>query len=232
MFPNASVIKNVMKIDLITLFPEMASGFLSESMLAQAQKKGILQIGVHDLRKWSNDPKHNRVDDRPFGGGAGMLLKPEPIFDAIEALKTPKSHVVYLAPDGEKLSPKIAENLAKKEHIIFLSGHYEGIDERAREKLFHQEISIGEYILTNGTLPACVVIDCLCRFVPGVLGNEKSLTNESFCNNLLSFPQYTRPAEYKGMRVPEVLMEGNHAEIEAWRKRKAAERKDQRTEKF
>lgn len=225
-----------MRIDLITLFPAMASGFLSESMLAQAQKKGILQIHVHDLRQWSTDEKHKTVDDRPFGGGPGMLLKPEPIFEAINELRTPETHVVYLAPDGEMLTPMLAQGLAKtlnvKKHVIMLSGHYEGIDERVREKLVDQEISIGSYILTNGTLPACVVIDCMCRFVPGVLGNENSLTNETFSNNLLSFPQYTRPAEYQGMKVPEVLLGGNHAEIEAWRQRKAAERTQKRTPLF
>lgn len=220
-----------MKIDLLTLFPAMAEGFLSESMLAQAQKKGILQIGVHDLRKWSDDVKHRSVDDRPFGGGPGMLMRAEPIAAAIESLKTPDSHVVYLAPDGEKLSPAVAQTLTQKKHLIFLSGHYEGIDERIRETLIDQEISIGEFILTNGTLPACVVIDCLCRFIPGVLGNENSLTQESFCNNVLSFPQYTRPAEWRGMRVPEVLLGGNHAEIEAWRRAKAGERKVERSKK-
>ncbi len=213
-----------MRIDLITLFPDMATGFLNESMLARAQEKGLVEIKVHDLRQWSNDPKHRTVDDRPFGGGPGMVLKPEPIFDAINALKTPESHVVYLAPDGDMLSPAVAQKLSSKKHIIMLSGHYEGIDERVREKLIDQEISIGSYILTNGTLPACVVIDCLCRFVSGVLGNENSLTNESFSNSLLSFPQYTRPAEYQGMQVPEVLLGGNHAEIDAWRRAKAAER--------
>ncbi len=213
-----------MKIDLITLFPAMADGFLSESMLARAQKAGILDIKVHNLRDWSEDKKHFTVDDRPFGGGPGMVLKPEPIFNAIEALRTPKSHVVYLSPDGEMLTPKIARDLAQMEHVIMLSGHYEGIDERVRTTLIDQEISIGEYILTNGTLPACVVVDCMARFIPGVLGNENSLTNESFCHNLLSFPQYTRPVEYKGMNVPEVLLGGNHAEIQAWRRAKAGER--------
>ena len=216
-----------MRVDLLTLFPAMAEGFLSESMIAQAQKKGIMQIQVHDLRKWSNDPKHRAVDDRPFGGGPGMVLKPEPIFDAIAELKTPRSHVVYLAPDGAMLTAKVAQKLAKREHIIFLSGHYEGIDERVRETIVDQEVSIGQYILTNGTLPACVVIDCMARFVPGVLGNAESLTNESFCDSLFSFPQYTRPVEYKGMKVPDILLGGNHAEIEAWRRAKAGERKPQ-----
>jgi tRNA (guanine37-N1)-methyltransferase len=224
-----------MRISLLTLFPDMAAGFLSESMLAQAAKKGLLTIEVYDLRKWATD-KHHTTDDRPFGGGPGMVMKPEPIFDAIEELKAKhkdlKTHVVYLAPDGEMLSGKVAQKLAKHEHVIFLSGHYEGIDERVRETLIDQEISIGEFILTNGTLPACVVIDALCRFVPGVLGNENSLTNESFCHNVLSFPQYTRPAEYKGMKVPEVLLGGNHAEIEAWRRAKAAERTKKRKPQF
>lgn len=217
-----------MRIDIITLFPEMAAGFLNESMLARAQEKGLVTIKLHDLRQWSNDPKHRTVDDRPFGGGPGMVLKPEPIFDAIAALRTSESHVVYLAPDGEELSGPVAQKLSTKKHIIMLSGHYEGIDERVREKLIDQEISIGRYILTNGTLPACVVVDCLCRFVPGVLGNENSLTNESFCHNVLSFPQYTRPAEYQGMKVPEVLLKGNHAEIDAWRREKAAERSNKK----
>ena len=223
-------------IDLLTLFPEMASGFLSESILSRAQENGLVKIHVHDLRKWSNDPKHHAVDDRPFGGGPGMVMKPEPIFDAIEEIKSKepklKSHVVYLAPDGEMLTAKVAQKLARKEHIIFLSGHYEGVDERVRESLIDQEISIGEYILTNGTLPACVVIDALTRFIPGVLGNENSLTNESFCNRMMSFPQYTRPAEYKGMKVPEVLLGGNHAEIEACRRKMAEERTNKRKQQF
>jgi tRNA (guanine37-N1)-methyltransferase len=219
-------------IDLLTLFPAMAEGFLSESIMARAQKKGLMTLELHDLRRWSQDPKHHTVDDRPFGGGPGMLLKPEPIFEAVDALKARmqaknpqvKTHVVYMAPDGQMLSGEVAKGLSLHEHIIILSGHYEGVDERVREFLVDQEVSIGPYILTNGTLPACVMIDCLCRFIPGVLGNENSLTNESFSNNVMSFPQYTRPAEYRGMRVPEVLQGGNHAEIAAWRQAKAAER--------
>lgn len=202
----------------------MVGGFLSESMLGRAQKEGILEIKVHNLRDWSTDRKHFTVDDRPFGGGPGMLLKPEPIFAAIEDLRTENSHVVYLAPDGDMLSGPVAQDLAKHEHVIMLSGHYEGIDERVRETLIDQEISVGQYILTNGTLPACVVIDVMARFIPGVLGNENSLTNESFCHKVLSFPQYTRPADYNGMKVPEVLLGGDHAKIDAWRHAKAEER--------
>jgi tRNA (guanine37-N1)-methyltransferase len=168
--------------------------------------------------------KHKVTDDRPFGGGAGMVLKPEPVFAAIEQLRTPQARVVYLSPDGAPLTPAIGERLAAQTHLIFLSGHYEGIDQRIRDHLVDEEISIGDYVLTNGTLAAAVVIDVLCRFVPGVLGEEKSLTHESFTRNLLDFPQYTRPAEFRGWKVPEVLLSGNHAHIEAWRSEQSLEK--------
>ncbi len=212
-----------MKIDVLTLFPRMLDGFLSESMMGRAQTNGIVEVKIHNLRDWAKG-KHKQVDDRPFGGGAGMVVKPEPIFDAIEELQTPQTHRVYLAPDGERLTPEIAQSLAKKEHLLFLSGHYEGIDERARENLIDQEISIGDYVLTNGTLAAAVAIDCLCRFLPGFLGEEKSLTSESFQGSLLDFPQFTRPAVFRDMPIPEVLLSGNHAEIEKWRQREREER--------
>lgn len=212
-----------MKIDVLTLFPRMLDGFLSESMMGRAQTNGIVEVKIHNLRDWAKG-KHKQVDDRPFGGGAGMVVKPEPIFDAIEELQTPQTHRVYLAPDGERLTPEIAQSLAKKEHLLFLSGHYEGIDERARENLIDQEISIGDYVLTNGTLAAAVAIDCLCRFLPGFLGEEKSLTSESFQGSLLDFPQFTRPAVFRDMPIPEVLLSGNHAEIEKWRQREREDR--------
>lgn len=212
-----------MKIDILTLFPQMLDGFLSESMMGRAIKSGIVEIGVRNLRDWSKN-KHLQVDDRPFGGGAGMVLMPEPLFDAIETLQTPMTHRVYLAPDGDRLTPDLARDLAGKEHLLFISGHYEGIDERVRANLVDQEISIGDYVLTNGTLAAAVVIDCLCRFLPGFLGEEKSLTNESFQDNLLDFPQFTRPAVFRDMPIPEVLLSGNHAEIERWRHRQRLER--------
>lgn len=204
-------------IDLVSLFPTMIEGFISQSILGRAIKQRLISINLHDLRQWASPP-HYAVDDRPFGGGAGMLLQAEPLFKAIEALRTPNSKVIYLCPDGVPLRSSIAEELAQESHLIFISGHYEGIDERVREQLIDQEISIGDYILTNGTLAAAVVIDALARFVPNVLGEEKSLTQDSFNANLLSFPQYTRPANFRGMQVPEVLLSGDHQAIEKWRR--------------
>jgi len=194
----------------------MLDGVLSESILGRGIAAGHLSVKVHDLRSWTTD-KHRTADDRPFGGGAGMVVKAEPAFAAIEQLQTPGCRRIYLTPDGQPLSPAIAQDLSRQNHLILLSGHYEGIDQRIRDSLIDQEISIGDYVLTNGTLAAAVIIDVLARFIPGVLGEEKSLTHESFTNKLLDFPQYTRPAEFRGMSVPEVLLSGNHAEIEKWR---------------
>lgn len=206
----------LLKIDFLTLFPKMLEGFLSESMLGRARQAGILDIAVHNIRDWSED-KHHCTDDRPFGGGPGMLMMPQPIFSAIEAIQTEGCTRIYLCPDGEKLTPQIAKELAGKKHLILLSGHYEGIDQRVRDSVIDREISIGDYVLTNGTLPAAVLADTVARHVKGVLGEENSLTFDSFNDNLLSFPQYTRPAVYRGMSVPEVLMSGNHALIQKWR---------------
>jgi tRNA (guanine37-N1)-methyltransferase len=203
-------------IDVLTLFPRMLDGFLAESILGKAIEAGLVLVKVHDLRDWTTD-KHHRADDRPFGGGAGMVLKPEPVFAAMEQLQKPGCRRIYLTPDGAPLSPGLAEDLSRLQHLILLSGHYEGIDQRIRDQLIDQEISIGDYVLTNGTLAAAVLIDALARFIPGVLGEEKSLTSESFTGKLLDFPQYTRPAEFRGMSVPEVLLSGPHGEIEKWR---------------
>lgn len=216
-----------LKIDFLTLFPNMLSGFLGESMLARAVEAGILELNVHNIRDWSKS-KHKNVDDRPFGGGPGMLLMPDPIFSAIEQLKTPECTRIYMCPDGEKLSPQIAAELSQKKHLIILSGHYEGIDQRVRDCVIDREISIGDYVLTNGTLPAAVLADTVARYVKGVLGEENSLTYDSFNDNLLSFPQYTRPAVFRGMEVPQVLMSGNHEEIAAWRRRQQVEKTKQR----
>ncbi|MSU71413.1 MAG: tRNA (guanosine(37)-N1)-methyltransferase TrmD [Opitutus sp.] len=205
-----------LSIDVLTLFPRMLEGFLAESILGKGLAAGHLTVNVRDLRGWTTD-KHRTADDRPFGGGAGMVLKAEPVFAAIEQLQTPGCRRIYLTPDGAPLSPRIAQELSVQQHLIFLSGHYEGIDQRIRDSIIDQEISIGDYVLTNGTLAAAVVIDALARFIPGVLGDEKSLTHESFTSKLLDFPQYTRPAEFRGMSVPGVLLSGNHAEIEKWR---------------
>src|SRR6187402_3744568 len=203
-------------IDLLTLFPRMLESVFAESILGKGIEAKLLTVNVHDLRKWSVD-KHRTADDRPFGGGAGMVMKPEPVFAAIEQLQTPGCRRIYLTPDGIPLSPALALELSQQQHLVMLSGHYEGIDQRIRDRVIDQEISIGDYVLTNGTLAAAVVIDALARFIPGVLGEEKSLTHESFTSKLLDFPQYTRPAEFRGMSIPEVLLSGNHAEIEKWR---------------
>ncbi|HEY0967596.1 MAG TPA: tRNA (guanosine(37)-N1)-methyltransferase TrmD [Opitutaceae bacterium] len=210
-------------IDVLTLFPRMLEGFLVESILGKGIAAGLLTVKIHDVRTWATD-KHRTADDRPFGGGAGMVMKPEPVFAAIEQLQTPGCQRIYLTPDGVPYSEPIARDLAKQTHLILLSGHYEGIDQRIRDKVIDREISIGDYVLTNGTLPAAVVIDALARFIPGVLGEEKSLTHESFTGKLLDFPQYTRPAEFRGMSVPEVLLSGNHGEIEKWRQAQRTEK--------
>ena len=212
-----------LKIDVLTLFPRMLDGFLSESILGKGIAAGLLAVNVHDLRAWTTD-KHRTADDRPFGGGAGMVMKPEAAFAAIEQLQTPGCRRIYLTPDGVPLSPELAQELSQQQHLVMLSGHYEGIDQRIRDGVIDQEISIGDYVLTNGTLAAAVVIDALARFIPGVLGEEKSLTHESFTRKLLDFPQYTRPAEFRGLSVPEVLLSGNHAEIEKWRHARQVEK--------
>jgi len=212
-----------LQIDVLTLFPRMLEGFLAESILGRAVEAKLLGVAVHDVRAWCTD-KHRTADDRPFGGGSGMVMKPEPVIEAIEQLQTPGCRRIYLTPDGEPFSEKIARELSTERHLIFLSGHYEGIDQRIRDTVIDREISIGDYVLTNGTLPAAVVIDALARFIPGVLGDENSLTHESFTGRLLDFPQYTRPAEYRGMSVPKVLLSGNHAEIEKWRNARSLEK--------
>ena len=202
-------------VDLLTLFPEMVEGYFACSMLGRAQQAGLLEIRVHNIRDWATD-KHKVTDDRPFGGGAGMVMKPEPVVAAIESLRTEASKVIYMAPDGEVLNRDIAEECANEQHLIILSGHYEGIDQRIRDGWVDREISIGDYVLTNGTLPAAILIDCMARFIPGVLG-EPTSNQDSFTDGQLSYPQYTRPADFRGMKVPEILMNGHHAEIAKWR---------------
>lgn len=216
-----------LKVDILTLFPEMLDGFMGASMLKRGQEQGILSVATHSLRSWASSP-HAVTDDRPFGGGAGMVLKPEPLVAAIEALRGPESHTVYLCPDGEPFSDTQAEALSKKQHLILVSGHYEGIDQRVRDHWIDQEISIGDYVLTNGTLACAVVLDATARYLPGFLGEEKSLTYDSFKDRLLSFPQYTRPASFRGLEVPEVLLSGNHASILNWRQQKRLEKTQQR----
>ena len=209
-----------MKIDVLTLFPAMFTGPLDESIIMRARKAGLLELKIHNLRDWTHD-RHKTVDDRPFGGGPGMLLKPEPIFEAVESVRRAETKVVLLSPSGRKFDQAIARELAAEKDLLLITGHYEGFDERVREALADDELSIGDYVLTNGALPAMVVIDAVTRLLPGVLGDDASARDESFSHGLLEYPQYTRPAEFRGLRVPDVLVSGNHAEIENWRREQA-----------
>jgi tRNA (guanine37-N1)-methyltransferase len=209
-----------MKIDVLTLFPAMFAGPLDESIVKRARDAGLLDLKIHNLRDWTHD-RHKTVDDRPFGGGPGMLLKPEPLFEAIENLKREKTRVILLSPAGRKFNQAIARELAQQEDLLLVTGHYEGFDGRVQEKLADDELSIGDYVLTNGALPAMVVIDAVTRLLPGALGDDESSHDESFSHGLLEYPQYTRPAEFRGMKVPDVLVSGHHAEIEKWRREQA-----------
>jgi tRNA (guanine37-N1)-methyltransferase len=212
-----------MKIDVLTLFPGMFAGPLDESIVGRARAMGRLTLKIHNLRDYTHD-RHRTVDDRPFGGGPGMLLKPEPVFEAVEGLAGERTRTVLLTPTGRRLTQEIVRELAVEEHILLVCGSYEGFDERIRQVLADDEISIGDYVLTNGALPAMVLIDAVARLLPGVLGDESSSVDESFSRGLLEYPQYTRPAEYRGLKVPEVLLSGNHAEIARWRAEQARQR--------
>ena len=216
-----------MKIAVLTLFPGMFAGPLDESIVRHARDAGLLELSLHQLRDYAHD-RHKTVDDRPFGGGPGMLLKPEPIFEAVEALAGDKTRVILLSPAGRKFDQAIARELAGCEDLLFVTGHYEGFDERIRQELADDELSIGDYVLTNGALPAMVIIDAVTRLLPGVLGDDQSSHEESFSNGLLEYPHYTRPAEFRGMKVPEVLLSGNHAEIARWRAEQAQLRTSER----
>lgn len=212
-----------MRIDVLTLFPAMFAGPLDESIVRRARDSGALDLRIHNLRDYTHD-RHRTVDDRPFGGGPGMLLKPEPIFEAVEALATEQTRVVLLTPAGRTFNQSVAGELKQHEHLLLVCGSYEGFDERVRQELADDELSIGDYVLTNGALPAMVIIDCVTRLLPGVLGDEGSAQDESFSHGLLEYPHYTRPAEFRGLRVPEVLLSGNHAEIARWRESQARAR--------
>ena len=211
-----------MKVDVLTLFPAMFAGPLDESIIRRAREGGLLELAVHDLRNWTHD-RHRTVDDEPYGGGPGMLLKPEPVFEAVEDLADEKTRVILMTPQGRPFEQAQARDLAASVRLLLICGSYEGYDERIRT-LAHEELSIGDYVLTNGALPAMVVIDAITRLLPGVLGDDTSSTEESFSEGTLEYPQYTRPAEYHGLKVPEVLLSGHHAEIEKWRNEQAEER--------
>ena len=211
-----------MKVDVLTLFPAMFAGPLDESIIRRAREGGRLELTVHDLRGWTHD-RHRTVDDEPYGGGPGMLLKPEPVFEAVEDLADEGTRVILMTPQGRSFKQALARDLTASPHLLLICGSYEGFDERIRT-LAHEELSIGDYVLTNGALPAMVVIDAVTRLLPGVLGDDVSSVDESFSEGTLEYPQYTRPAEYRGLKVPEVLLSGHHAEIEKWRSEQADER--------
>ncbi|WP_077610765.1 tRNA (guanosine(37)-N1)-methyltransferase TrmD [Clostridium sp. Marseille-P2415] len=215
-----------MNYHILTLFPEMVQNGLNTSIIGRAAEKGLLSIEAIDIREYSTD-KHRHVDDYPYGGGAGMVMQPMPVCDAYDALCErigKKPRVIYMTPQGRVFNQKIAEELAKEEDLVFLCGHYEGIDERALELVATDYLSIGDYVLTGGELPAMVMIDCISRLIPGVLNNDTSAEFESFHDNLLEYPQYTRPEEYRGLRVPEVLLSGHHKNIDAWRREQSIKR--------
>ena len=218
-----------MRIDVVTGFRKLFATPLQESILKRAQDKGLVEIVIHDLRDHTTD-RHRTIDDAPFGGGAGMILKPEPVFACIEGLQSQRVYdeVIYLSADGERFTQEMANRLSLKGNLILLCGHYKGIDERIREALITQEISIGDYVLTGGELPALVVIDAVARLIPGVLNDGESLLDDSFQNSLLGAPHYTRPADFRGMKVPDVLLSGNHTEIGAWREEQQQARTKER----
>ena len=222
-----------MKIDIVTLFPEICRAPLSESIMKRAQKNGVVDLHIHNLRDWTTDKQHI-VDDAPFGGGQGMVMKPEPIFAAVEELRSPRnkeskienreSRIILMSPAGRRFDQQTAAQLSGESHLIIICGHYEGVDHRVIEHLVDLEISIGDYVLTNGAIAAVVLVDAVVRLLPGVLGHEQSAVDDSFSGGLLEAPQYTRPAEFRGWKVPGVLLSGNHAEIEKWRREQAIKR--------
>jgi len=216
-----------MRIDILTLFPEICRAPLNASMMKRAQECGALDLHIHNLRDWTTD-KHHVVDDAPFGGGQGMVMKAEPIFAAVEDLKSkiqnPKSKIVLMSPAGRKLDQQAAAEFSTESHLIIICGHYEGVDHRVIEHLVDAEISIGDYVLTNGAIAAVVLVDAVVRLLPGVLGDEQSAADDSFSGGLLEGPQYTRPSDFRGWKVPAVLLSGNHGEIAKWRREQARQR--------
>jgi len=212
-----------MLIDILSLFPDYFRGPFDVSIIKRAQQNGLIQIRQVDMRDFAEN-KHRRVDDRPFGGGPGMVLCPQPVTSAIRSVKNERSHVIYLSPQGAKLDAAKSKELAQKEHLVLLCGHYEGIDERILEKEVHEEISIGDYVLTNGCIAAIVLVDAVVRFIPGVIGHPDAAEQDSFQQGIFDAPQYTRPEVFEGMSVPPILRQGNHAEIEKWRHSEAVKK--------
>lgn len=218
-----------MRIDIITAFPKIFASPLNESMLMKAQERGVVEMVVHDLRDYAHD-KHKTVDDSPYGGGAGMVLKPEPIFECVEELFAERAYdeVILLAADGETFAQSMANEMSLKQNLIFVCGHYKGVDERIRDRLVTKEISIGDYVLTGGEIAALAVIDAVVRLLPGALGDSESALNDSFQSGLLDCPQFTRPADYRGMKVPDVLLSGDHGEVRKWREEMSLSRTSKR----
>lgn len=214
-----------MEIDIITIFPEIAEGPLESSIMKRAQESGSVSIRCHDLRDFTTD-RHRQVDDEPYGGGPGMVMKPEPFFAAVESLRNEHSRVILMSPGGRPFRQDLAEELSQCEHLIFLCGHYEGIDQRVTDALVDDEISIGDYVLTNGTIAAAVVTDAVVRLIPGVLGDDTSAIEESFsgADGYLEAPQYTRPSAFRGLKVPDILLSGHHGKIEEWRRERSIEK--------
>ncbi len=217
-----------MQIDILSLFPGIATAILGESIMKRAQEKGAVAFRSLDIRDWAHD-RHHTADDMPYGGGQGMVMKCEPIFEAIESVKTPETRVVYMSPCGRRFDQAIAREYAERRgHVVFLSGHYEGVDQRVLDHIVDDEISIGDYVLTNGVISACVVVDAIVRLLPGVLGDEASAGDDSFASGLLEFPQYTRPFDFRGWKVPEILLSGHHKNIAKWRREHAIARTRER----
>ncbi|MCX6355978.1 MAG: tRNA (guanosine(37)-N1)-methyltransferase TrmD [Candidatus Aureabacteria bacterium] len=210
-------------IDVLTLFPGMFTGYFDESIMKRAREKGILELSIHNLRDWSTD-RHRKADDKPYGGGAGMVMTAPVIHAAVESLKKRGSSVIFLSPQGKLFNQELAKDLSRARHLIFICGHYEGIDERVRELVVDQEISIGDYVISNGSLAAMLVIDATVRLVPGVVGDERSVQEDSFYRDILDYPHYTRPPVFQGIEAPKVLRSGDHEQVRRWRRREALRR--------
>ena len=217
----------MIEFDILTLFPGLCEGAFSESILGKAQENRLIRVRCLDVRQWATG-KHHVTDEPPYGGGPGMVMKAEPIFAAVDAIRRPGSHVILMSATGQRFTQQKAWELAEKSHLIFVCGHYEGVDQRVADHLVDEELSIGDYILTNGAIAAIAVVDAVARLIPGVLGEADSARDESFSNGLLEYPHYTRPAEFRGWKVPEILLSGNHAAIDAWRRAEAVKRTDER----
>jgi tRNA (guanine37-N1)-methyltransferase len=217
----------MISFDILTLFPKLCAGVFADSILKKAQENLLIQVRCLNIRDWSTD-KHHVTDEPPYGGGPGMVMKPEPIFAAVESIRTERSHVILMAPGGRRFTQEIAGELSRKEHLIFVCGHYEGIDHRVSEHLVDDELSIGDYVLSNGAIAAAVIVDAVARLIPGVLGEGASTLDESFSSRLLEYPQYTRPSDFRGWKVPDILLSGNHRAIRVWRETQALRKTQER----